>query len=64
MLDFELTAPPDWTSELVDRAAHTGEDIRTAVRLAGEFGARLPLPGGGDTLSRWAVLAARRRGST
>jgi alkylation response protein AidB-like acyl-CoA dehydrogenase len=57
MLDFELTAPPDWTTELTDRAAHTGEDIATAVRLAGEFGTRLPQPGGGDTLSRWAVLA-------
>jgi alkylation response protein AidB-like acyl-CoA dehydrogenase len=58
MLDHELTAAPDWTSEFADRAARAGEDIATALALAAEYGTRLALPAGGATLTRWAVLAS------
>jgi len=58
MLDDELTAAPDWTSEFADSAAKAGEDIPSALRLAAVYGARLPLPGDGATLARWAVLAS------
>src|SRR6201994_5081737 len=54
MLDDELTAAPDWTSEFTDRAARAGEDIATALSLAAEYGTRLPLPAGGATLTRGA----------
>src|SRR5690242_14401664 len=53
MLDHELTAAPDWTSEFADRAARAGEDIATALALAAEYGTRLALPAGGATLTRW-----------
>ncbi len=58
MFDAGLTAPPAWTSDVVESAVGAGEDIQSALRLASEYGARLPLPGGGETLARWAVLAA------
>ena len=52
---------PDWALRLVDAAAGAGEDVRAALRLCAEFGLRLPLPGGGGTASRWAVLGAVAR---
>jgi alkylation response protein AidB-like acyl-CoA dehydrogenase len=58
---FDLTTPPSWSQEFVDRAGRAGEDIPTAVRIAVECGARLPSPGAGRTLERWSVLAAIAR---
>ena len=61
MLGFDLTRAPSCFSDFVDGAARAGEDIATALRLAAAHGARLPLPGSGQTLVRWAVLAAAAR---
>jgi hypothetical protein len=49
---------PEWAAPLVVAARPAGEDIHAALGLAQEFGRRLPLPGGGQTAERWAVLAA------
>ncbi len=38
-------------------AAAAGEDVDAGLRLAAEFGHRLPLPGAGDTWRRWQLLA-------
>lgn len=61
MLGLDLTAAPTWISRFTERAAGTGEDIPDALRLASEYGSRLPLPGAGRTLLRWATLAAVAR---
>ncbi|HEY2296972.1 MAG TPA: hypothetical protein VGH43_04545 [Jatrophihabitans sp.] len=61
MLDLDLRAAPDWITHLVTGAADAGDDIQTALRLTGKYGSQLPLPGSGDTLLRWAVLAAVAR---
>lgn len=44
--------------ELAHAAAQIDEDAAAATRLAVEHGARLPLPGSGDTPTRWAALSA------
>jgi hypothetical protein len=49
---------PGWAAPLIASARPAGEDIHAALRLAQEYGRRLPLPGGGQTAERWAVLAA------
>jgi alkylation response protein AidB-like acyl-CoA dehydrogenase len=49
---------PGWARPLVDASRGAGEDARAALALAAEFGRLLPQPGGGQTASRWAVLAA------
>jgi alkylation response protein AidB-like acyl-CoA dehydrogenase len=61
MLGLDLTAAPSWITDFVDGASRAAEDIPTALRLAGEYGSRLPLPGAGQTLERWAVLTAVAR---
>lgn len=48
---------PAWSLPLVDAARESGEDISVAVRLAGQYGVSLPIPGRGDTAARWSVLA-------
>jgi hypothetical protein len=53
-----LAELPGWAGPLVAEAGPAGEDIAAALRLARDFGRRLPLPGGGQTAVRWAVLAA------
>lgn len=53
-----LAELPSWARPLVAAAGPAREDIGEALRLAGEFGRRLPPPGGGQTAVRWAVLAA------
>lgn len=57
MLHHELTATPEWASEFAVRATSAGEDIPAALKLAAEYGGRLPLPADGATLVRWEVLA-------
>lgn len=57
MLGLEVAAAPTWISQFAARATDTGEDIPAALQLASEYGTRLPLPGSGRTLLRWAVLA-------
>ena len=59
--DNRLGEVPGWARELIASADHAGEDIDTAIGLAREYGARLALPGGGETRSRWAVLSAVAR---
>jgi hypothetical protein len=49
---------PGWAGPLVAAARPAGEDIGAALRLSREYGRALPLPGGGRTAERWAVLAA------
>jgi hypothetical protein len=49
---------PGWAQRLIDASHAAGEDIGAALRLAEDYGKRLPLPGRGGTASRWAVLAA------
>ncbi len=49
---------PGWAGPLVEAGQACGEDAETAVKLAGHYGRLLPLPGGGQTAQRWAVLAA------
>jgi hypothetical protein len=53
-----LAELPGWARPLVAAARPAGEDVKAALRLAGEFGRRLPLPGEWQTAVRWAVLAA------
>jgi hypothetical protein len=53
-----LAELPGWARPLVAAARPAGEDIGAALRLARDFGRQLPLPGGGRTAVRWAVLAA------
>jgi alkylation response protein AidB-like acyl-CoA dehydrogenase len=57
MLGFDVAAGPTWISDFVERAVQAGEDIPAALALAREFGVLLPLPGSGQTLERWSVLA-------
>jgi hypothetical protein len=53
-----LAELPGWAAPLLAAARPAGTDIHAALRLAGDYGRRLPLPGGGQTAQRWAVLAA------
>ena len=55
MTSLEL---PGWAEPLVDACRSSGEDIDTAVKLAGHYGRLFPQPGRGQTAQRWAVLAA------
>lgn len=50
-----------WVEALVRGATLAGEEIGTALELARNHGMRLPLPGGGDTATRLAVLSALGR---
>jgi alkylation response protein AidB-like acyl-CoA dehydrogenase len=59
--DNRLGEIPGWARELIAAAGPAGEDVATAVGLAREYGARLALPAGGATRSRWAVLSAVAR---
>jgi alkylation response protein AidB-like acyl-CoA dehydrogenase len=52
---------PGWADDLVRDAAVTGEDALAALQLARTYGARLALPGRGETPARWSVLAAVAR---
>ncbi len=49
---------PGWASPLIAECDGSGEDISAALKVAEACGRRLPQPGGGQTASRWAVLAA------
>ena len=49
---------PGWAGPLVASSKAAGEDPGCALDLAGQYGKLLPQPGGGQTASRWAVLAA------
>jgi hypothetical protein len=49
---------PGWALPLVDASRGAAEDIGAAVRLARDYGRRLPRPGDGQTTARWSVLAA------
>jgi hypothetical protein len=53
-----LSELPGWAAPLISAAGAAGEDVEAALALAGEYGRRLPAPGGGQTAQRWAVLAA------
>jgi hypothetical protein len=53
-----LAELPGWAAPLILAAQSAGEDIDAAMRLAEKYGRALPLPGGGQTAERWAVLAA------
>lgn len=50
--------PPGWARELAAACRSSGEDVDAALKLAEHYGRLLPLPGGGQTAQRWAVLAA------
>jgi hypothetical protein len=54
----DISGVPGWAEPLVTASAAAGEDAGTALRLAGKYGMLLPQPGGGQTASRWTVLAA------
>jgi alkylation response protein AidB-like acyl-CoA dehydrogenase len=49
---------PAWAESLVEACRESGENVDTAVKLAGHYGRLLPQPGRGQTAHRWAVLAA------
>jgi alkylation response protein AidB-like acyl-CoA dehydrogenase len=49
---------PAWAAPLLEASRGSGEDAEAAVKLAEHYGRLLPLPGGGQTAQRWAVLAA------
>ncbi len=49
---------PTWASPLIDECQNSGEDVDVALKLAADYGRRLPQPGCGETARRWAVLAA------
>jgi alkylation response protein AidB-like acyl-CoA dehydrogenase len=46
-----------WAAPLVAAAGLADEDIPAALQLAAQYGRQLPLPGGGQSAGRWAVLA-------
>jgi alkylation response protein AidB-like acyl-CoA dehydrogenase len=52
---------PAWAASLIASARTSGTDVASAVQLSRRYGALLPLPGGGDTATRWRVLAALGR---
>lgn len=56
-----IDEPPPWAAEFIRRADDSGENIESAVAIAVDLGSRLPLPGHGETFTRWAVLAALGR---
>lgn len=56
-----LADRPGWAAPLVAAAGLADEDIPAALQLAARYGRQLPLPGGGQTAGRWAVLAAVAR---
>ena len=45
-----------WVTALVEQATAAGSDVRELLQLARDDGARLPLPGGGETAQRWRIL--------
>jgi len=48
----------DWLPAAVQEARDAGESIEAGLKLAMGLGARLPLPGSGQTARRWDILAA------
>jgi len=52
-----LADRPGWAAPLVAAAGLADEDIPAALQLAAQYGRQLPLPGGGQSAGRWAVLA-------
>src|ERR1700712_3426282 len=48
----------DWLAAAVQEARDAGESIEAGLKLAMGLGARLPLPGSGQTARRWDILAA------
>jgi hypothetical protein len=52
---------PGWAAPLVEAAGLADEDIPAALQLAARYGRQLPVPGGGQSAGRWAVLAAVAR---
>ncbi len=61
MTDTLPDAAPDRLQPHAARAAASGTDIPTALEIARELGAQVPWPGRGETLQRWAMLAALAR---
>lgn len=53
-----MAVEPGWIGQLAPAAELAGEDISASLELARAYGALLPLPGGGDTARRFAVLTA------
>lgn len=45
-----------WVTELAARGVAAGTDAAELVQLARDYGARLPLPGRGETARRWQIL--------
>jgi alkylation response protein AidB-like acyl-CoA dehydrogenase len=58
---LDLVAEPD--RDIVLAAREAGGDAGAALALAIGLGVRLPAPGAGGTLRRWAALSAAGRGS-
>ncbi|MEP7019205.1 MAG: acyl-CoA dehydrogenase [Pseudonocardiales bacterium] len=48
---------PAWSADLIAAAAAAGEDVSLGLDIAAKYGDQLPLPGGGSTAVRWALLA-------
>ncbi len=51
-------AMPAWTADFVVAATTAANDVNAALDFAERFGNDLPMPGGGATGVRWALLAA------
>ena len=56
-----LAELPDDLVKVIAGADDAGEEISTALQIAVEAGQRMPSPGSGQTLERWAALAALGR---
>ena len=63
MIIADRSVPTDvqWLSDLLEAARTAGDDVTTALRLARDYGARLPNAGRGSTELRWRILAALGR---
>jgi hypothetical protein len=57
--DLDRDLSPDYVRS---QARAAGDDVSAGLRFASAIGARLPLPGGGQTWQRWSVLAAAAEG--
>ncbi|SDJ30736.1 hypothetical protein SAMN05444157_2750 [Frankineae bacterium MT45] len=55
--NIDTEAVPDWTTTMVKRADLAGESIPSAIAIAADYGAQLPIPGYGYTSTRWKILA-------
>ena len=50
-------ALPLWAEDVAGRAVDADADAEACLSLAADVGVRLPLPGAGETATRWALLA-------